>query len=234
MLLDVMLHMGTLLAVLIVFRDDILDMVRAAARMALSRRLENTSAERMIAAIVVGSVPTALIGFLFADQLEKMFTSMTDAGVGLLITGCLLMLTEWKKHETATEGSGGVRPLQAVIVGVAQGVAIVPGISRSGSTIALGMLLGVPRETAARFSFLLSVPAICGALLFELRHYSPAGLGATGSGLAAIAGACVAAGVGIAALILLLRIVKQGKISLFAYYCWVLGALAIVAGLIRG
>jgi undecaprenyl-diphosphatase len=236
--LDVMLHIGTLAAVFIVFRKDILEIARAALRIAATRKIGETSADKMLAAIVVGSAPTAIIGFLFAEQFEKMFASMTSVGVGLLITGCLLMLTEWRAREAlarATNGSGGLRCLQAAVIGVAQGIAITPGISRSGSTIAVALLLGVPREMAARFSFLLSIPAILGALLFELKDYSPAGgIGVAGDLPAILAGTLVAAGVGIVSLRILLRIVEQGRISLFAYYCWLLGLLAIAAGILKG
>jgi undecaprenyl-diphosphatase len=235
--LDVMLHVGTLAAVFIVFRGDILELIRAALRIAASRRLGGSASEKLLVALIVGSVPTALIGFLFAEQIERIFASMIAAGVGLLITGSLLMLTEWKQQEAlsrATDGCGGVGVRQALVVGVAQGIAIAPGISRSGSTITVGLLVGLPRETAARFSFLLSIPAIFGALLFELKDYSPALSPGAAGGTAVFVGALVAAAVGIVSLTVLLKVVKQGKISLFAYYCWAIGALAVIAGIIKG
>ncbi len=233
-LLDVMLHIGTLAAILVVFRRDIYELALAAARIAKCRRIGDTAAERMLIALVAGSIPTAIIGILFKDQFERLFSSMIAAGVGLLITGCLLALTAWTAREAAvrtTDGSGGVGLRQAFIIGISQGVAIVPGISRSGSTIATALLLGVPRETAASFSFLLSVPAVGGALLLELKDYASAGTHA--SMPAAVLGAVVAAGVGIAALLLLLKIVKQGKISYFAYYCWFIGIFAIAVGILK-
>jgi len=235
--LDVMLHVGTLSAVFFVFRRDILEMIRAAIAIARTRAFSGASGEVFLVAVIVGSIPTAVIGFVFADQFEKLFGSMTAAGAGLLVTGALLMLTEWRREEVvslAMDGSGGIGVLQAALIGVVQGLAIIPGVSRSGSTIAAGMLLGLPRETAARFSFLLSIPAIFGALLFELKDYSPAA-GAEGIGAAGVAaGTVIAAGVGIASLLLLLRVVRRGRISMFAYYCWLLGALAIAAGVMRG
>jgi undecaprenyl-diphosphatase len=116
-----------------------------------------------------------------------------------------------------------------------QGIAIVPGISRSGITIAVALMLGVERELAARFSFLLSVPAILGALAFELRDVLPAAQGMPeiqGLGVMVI-GVLVAAVTGIFALYIVLGVVRRGRISLFAYYCWALGALAIALSILK-
>jgi undecaprenyl-diphosphatase len=235
--LDVMLHVGTLSAVFIVFRRDIAELLRAGLSIVKTRKVGTASSEKMLLAIIVGSVPTALIGFLFADQFERLFSSMLSAGIGLLLTGFLLKATQRQPQEEmarALDGSGGITVRQAGLIGTIQGLAIIPGISRSGSTIAVALLLGVPRETAARFSFLLSIPAILGALLLEGKDVlSAAGPGVTNMP-ATLAGTLIASGVGILSLALLLRIVRRGRISVFAYYCWLLGALAIIGGFLKG
>ncbi len=238
-LFDVMLHAGTLAAILIVFRKDVVELVRAAIRIAVNRNLGEQPAERMLAAIAVGCVPTAFIGVVFSKQFERMFASTTAAGIGLLITGLVLIGTVWRSEPEADAGAGAperVGLVHALLIGTAQGLAIVPGISRSGATIAVGLLLGVPRELAARFSFLLAVPAILGALAFELKGHSAAGNTAPASASmpAMLCGTLVAAVAGITALVVLLRVVKRGRIHLFAYYCWAVGLVAIALGIFKG
>jgi len=264
-LFDVMLHIGTLAAIAAVFGKDINGLLRTAFRMISMRALDDEPGGRMLIAIAAGCVPTAVIGVLFAEQFEHLFSSMTAAGVGLLITGFILMSTAWKKkqtqdaqenaHQTALpvgENCVGARRavpaceessqltqhvsvLQALIIGTAQGIAIAPGVSRSGATIAVALLLGVPRELAARFSFLLAIPAILGALAFEVKDtIGGAPIDSQSPGIAAtVSGTIIAAITGIIALLLLLRIVKNGRISLFAYYCWALGILAIALDIMR-
>jgi undecaprenyl-diphosphatase len=238
-LFDVMLHVGTLMAILVFFRKDIIDLIQSGVKILTTGKLSDQPGERMLAAIVIGSVPTAVIGFLFAKHIEKMFASITAAGVGLIVTGFVLMATTWKGSRMAGEKDAPLNRItfiQAVLIGTAQGIAIIPGISRSGATIAGALILGVPRELAARFSFLLAIPAIVGALALELKDYSPAGHSISTSPTpgAMLSGTLVAAISGIIALTLLLRIVKRGKISLFAYYCWALGLLAVIVGVVRG
>jgi undecaprenyl-diphosphatase len=238
-LFDVMLHVGTLMAILIVFRKDVIELIRSGIRILATRKLDDQPGERMLAAIVVGSVPTAVIGFLFSKHIERMFASITAAGIGLIITGFVLMATAWREDRTESEKEPLDNPvtfIQAVLIGIAQGVAIIPGISRSGATIAGALILGVPRELAARFSFLLAIPAIVGALVLELKDYSPAAHSVSASPTtgAMLSGTLVAAISGIIALTLLLRIVRRGRISLFAYYCWAVGLMAIIIGVIKG
>ena len=191
----------------------------------------------MLLAIVVGCIPTALIGLAFSKQFERLFASVTSAGIGLLITGLILIATAWRRNgaDGGTNSHDRIGFGHALLIGTAQGIAIVPGISRSGTTIAVALLLGIRREMAARFSFLLAIPAILGALAIEFAsslHAPPPVPG--GQGAAAIVlGTFTAAITGIVALIFLLGIVRKGKISLFAYYCWALGLTAVIFGIIR-
>lgn len=239
LLFDVMLHVGTLAAIFIVFRKDIADMARTVFGIAGGAERNERTGVWMPIAIVVGCVPTALIGIVFSEQFERMFASMTAAGAGLTITGLVLISTVWRNKASAEAEYDSPKRIgigQALLIGTAQGLAIFPGVSRSGATIAAALLLGVERETAARFSFLLAIPAILGALAFELRNFFPAGHSASvAAGMTAmLSGAIVAAITGIIALKFLLGIVRKGKISLFAYYCWALGVLAISYGIFGG
>lgn len=253
LLFDVTLHMGTLAAILFVFRKDVAQLIRAALRVVVNRKLGDDPDERMLLSIAVGCIPTAIIGVAFESQFEQLFASMKAAGIGLIITGLFLISTLFRKASRAqsqpslsqdsTDAAGcapakaySVPLLHALLIGTGQGLAIAPGISRSGTTIAIALLFGVERESAARFSFLLAIPAILGAFVFEMKDYSPAARGgpqAVGAG-AILLGTLVALLTGIIALNLLLRVVKRGKISGFAYYCWAVGLAAIAVGIIKG
>jgi undecaprenyl-diphosphatase len=170
--------------------------------------------------MVVGSVPTAAIGLGFKEQFEQMFLQPWVVGGAFLVTGGMLFATRWMTGGSTDEA--GMRWWQAVLIGVVQGLAITPGISRSGSTIAAGLLLGLDREFAARYSFLLSIPAIAGASLLELKdlHLS------VDQALPLLIGFLVALVTGYLALILLLRLVNKGAFWKFSPY---LGLVALLA-----
>jgi undecaprenyl-diphosphatase len=215
---DISLHVGTLFAVLVVFRTDIYSMLRGL----WANDLEARQGRRLLILVIVGSIPTAIIGLAFKDTFEALFCSATAVGVALIITGLLLMATHYAKNASrGIEKTGWVR---ALIIGVVQGMAITPGISRSGSTIAAGLLLGVNREVAARFSFVLSVPAIMGAMLLQIKDLEAP---AQTNWAPSIIGAVVAAITGYIALKLLLKVVRRGHLHWFAYYCWAVGLAAL-------
>jgi len=228
LVLDVALHLGTLVPVLWFYRHDLVEVSR--------RTLDRASpkggdARRYIMYIVAASVPTAIIGLGFEDQFKALFSSTSAVGVALLITGALLVASrvfEAGIGGKPTAGSSLTTGLSLPIVlaiGLAQGLAITPGISRSGATIAVALMLGVPRSQAARFSFLLSVPAIGGAALMEL---TDAGADLQ-LGLLAI-GFTAAALVGYGALWMLVKLVDGGRLWMFAPYVVLLGLIAIVFG----
>jgi undecaprenyl-diphosphatase len=231
LLFDICLHVGTLVAVLVVFYRDILDiltaLVRIPGRMTSAggfwRLCQTDPAIRMAFLIVVGSLPTAVIGLLFKNITDQLFGSTAIVGAMLLVTGILLWLTR------RIQGSG--RPIgrttvkDALIIGIVQGLAILPGISRSGSTIATALFLGVDRKLAGRYSFLLSIPAIVGALLLGLDAPE---LATTIPLTTIIAGSLVSAVVGWLALVVLLRVVDRGQLHRFAPYCWLVGLITLV------
>jgi undecaprenyl-diphosphatase len=216
---DVVLHLGTLLAVIVFFRSEIVRMARDLPK-GFKGRTDVPGSTRLLLWIILASIPTGLMGLLLKDWFEPLFSQPKTVGVMLLITGLALWLTRYRKGEGRTVERMGW--IDAVAIGIAQGVAIIPGISRSGATICSGLFLGLDRELSGRFSFLLSVPAILGATLLEFRKFeSPSEVWAY------LAGAAVAFGVGLLALKVLMRIIRRGKLFNFAYYCWAMGVVMI-------
>jgi undecaprenyl-diphosphatase len=187
---DVMLHLGTLLAVVIYFRKDICEIVQGLGAV-LKKRHKNPPQVKLFLLIVLASIPTGLMGILFKDWFESFFSKPKWVGGMLLITGSVLWLTRWAKKEG--KPLGRMRWFDAILIGIAQGIAIIPGISRSGATISVGLFCGLDRELSGKFSFLLSIPAILGAtLLDEMKKVNSGGALWT-----TLIGTAVAFGVGI-------------------------------------
>ncbi len=227
---DISVHVGTLAAIVIFFWKEIRAIIISLAHfsaLALKKRVsfhsvyEDADAKLAIL-IVVGSIPTAIIGILFHKIADTLFSSVVLVGFMLIITGLLLWGTRWVKKDCKSINDFSVR--DALIIGLMQGIAILPGISRSGSTIAVGLFLGLNRETAARYSFLLSIPAILGAAALSLNHL-PAHILPLKVTLFGAFTSCI---VGYWALKLLVKIVKHGRIQIFAPYCWAIGVLALI------
>ncbi|HBT88258.1 MULTISPECIES: undecaprenyl-diphosphate phosphatase [unclassified Desulfobacter] len=227
LIFDISVHMGTLLAIFIVYFKDIQGILKSLVYYAGTR---NTSGHEtnlaLAAAIVVGSVPTAIIGFSLKKFEDVLFTSSLLVGTMLIVTGGLLWVS--RRYYRIEKGEQ-LTISRAFIIGIVQGIAVIPGISRSGSTIATGLFTGLERKTAARFSFLLSIPAILGAQVISVKdlvesggHIDPA----------TICGTIASFIVGLAALKLLLKLVNTGKFHLFAPYCWLAGILALVSNFI--
>jgi undecaprenyl-diphosphatase len=232
LLTTVVLHLGTLFATVVVFRRDLLALFLALPR--VFRRRTGVASEtdsdpevRLLRLLIVGCVPTALIGLAVRDLFERAFSSLAAVGVGFLVSAVVLFLTRFVRTE-GRRALGGMKTLDALGIGLAQGIAIAPGISRSGSTISAALFFGLDRELSGRYSFLLSLPAIVGANLLEFRHLPDDGWG---SGVAAplAIGALVARLVGVAALHLLLAVVRRGKFYRFSYYCAAAGVVTLVA-----
>ena len=217
-LFDVILHVGTLIVVLVFFRKEINKILSALAHLDFE-----TEHGKMVPLIIVGVVPTALIGLVFGWLIESAFQTILPIATAFLFCGIMLYSVKFGKEKTDS-----INYSTAIIIGIAQGIAIIPGISRSGATIAVALLLGIKREKAFKFSFLLSIPAILGALGYTgYAEFSE--LTSTGLDYAEIlAGAIVAMLVGYFALKLLWKIIAKGKFHLFAFYCWILGAVLVL------
>ena len=219
-LFDLVVHLGTLAPVLFFYRQSILDMLRAplTEKGPLDRR-PNT---RLILLVVLATVPTGLIGVGLKDQLEALFDQPSVLAITFAVTGCLLFATRYARQGETTEAS--MLWWQALLIGLAQGVAIAPGISRSGTTIAVALFLGMNREFAARFSFLLAIPAILGAFVLKARDAAWDEV----DPLPLLVGAVAALISGYLALVLLVKLVKQGGFDKFAFYVWALALLCLV------
>lgn len=210
---DVVLHLGTLVSVLIVFYGDFLSILRRPA-------------SRLTWLIIAGLIPTGIIGIAFRDVVARLFASGQSLGFEFLITGLVLWFAEGASGRRGRKDLAHMSLTDAAVVGTMQGLAILPAISRSGLTIAGALFRGLDRKTAARFSFLLSAPAILGAALVELKDLPqmsasslplvPTLLGA----LAAVIG-------GYLAIRFMIRLLTTSNMRVFSYYVWFIGALVL-------
>ncbi len=213
LVLEVMLYTGTLLATLVVLRQRLGLALVGGARALLSPSLFRTTAGGRDALVVlVASLPTAIVGLGLESSVQRWTRSPLAVGLGLIATAAILISTRW-----ARSGDDEVPTIMgALLIGIVQGLAVIPGMSRSGSTIALALWLGVRPDRAFELSMLMSVPAVLGAVLLESRHLVVSG----GALPAALFGAAVAFAVGVIALLALKRVVVRGHFSMFAL--WVL------------
>jgi undecaprenyl-diphosphatase len=230
---DVVLHVGTLVAVVFFLRKDIAGIVASLPpQKGLGRLLpaltgeERTANRRLVLWIVVATFLTGVIGVLFKDRIEHLFESVETTAVMLFITGILLFLSDRVKRAKREKSSMNL--MDGIVIGLVQAVALIPGISRSGSTITFGIFRGLERKTAARFSFLLSIPAIAGAAVLKAAEMTQI---PTGDLIALGAGFLSAAGTGFLALKLLFVMINRTGLGLFAYYCWCAGTTTLI---IRG
>lgn len=217
-------HIGTLVAVIVYFRSRIWAIIRSFAQnpkgSVLASGHDNTiTGSRMFLLIILASVPAGIAGVLFKDQIELAFASPQMTAICLMVTGVWLLLTLAIKAQ-----SRALSWWRAWWIGVAQAVAIIPGISRSGSTIATGMMLGVRPEEAAEFSFLLSIPAVLGATILAI----PKALAAGQIGMIHIVGLVVSTVTGYLALRLVFAVVRHGRFAWFGVYCLAAGGTAAI------
>jgi len=213
---DVILHVGSLLVVLITFRRDITKILKAVAH------LDFKSEDGKLALyIILGSIPTAVIGFAFNDLFESFFDNPMAVGVAFLFMGGFLFLSRYARNQNRL-----LKHSDAVLIGVAQGVALIPGISRSGTTITTGLFRKVEKQTAFRYSFLLFIPAVIGATIFTATEVE--NLTANIDYASMFLGLAITVIVGYISLKMLKKIVLRERFHLFAYYCWAIGFIVIL------
>ncbi|MBE6671028.1 MAG: undecaprenyl-diphosphate phosphatase [Ruminococcaceae bacterium] len=229
---DILLHLGTLIAVFIVYYKDIFSLVPAAFSMLgkvfkgkfkLSEYNEN---ERFVIFVIVATLPLVLAVFI-KDYIELLGNYTKIIGGILILNGLVLFISD--KLERGTVSLENTKPKNALFVGLCQMCAIVPGLSRSGSTITGGLLMGFKREYAVKFSFILSIPAIIGANLLSFADVFENPIARTDV-IPYIAGTIAAAVVGILAMKLLIYISRKSNFRMFSYYCFAVGILAIIFG----
>ncbi|MBU1699613.1 MAG: undecaprenyl-diphosphatase UppP [Candidatus Eisenbacteria bacterium] len=218
--LEVVLHLGTLLAVIIYYRSDLVRLVGGVMRWIATRGGEGRSEAVYTGLLLLGTLPVVVAGFLLRSHIEEAFQYPRSAALCLLCTGVFMASSRWFRR-----GKAGVRPPSAILIGIFQAIALLPGVSRSGSTITSGLMLGVDAREAARFSFLLSIPAILGAMIVSLPEL--AGTVSTGGLGSLAAGFTMAAVSGYSAIAVLLRLLRKGDLALFGVYCILVGGLGL-------
>ena len=240
----VFLHAGTLLAVILAMRSDLARLLKETRTLlsGVSRRtgrmvhpggagaervrLARTNYQRMALLIIAASVPTALLGFILRPLAEAASISRLYTGIGFLTTGILLLVTDMVSP--GSEVPRDVPLSRGILIGVFQGLSVLPGFSRAAFTISTGIFSGFSKKTAIRFSYLLSVPAVLGALLIEIIFGLSGGTLTAGALLFCLAGMAAAAVTGFFAITRCLRLLRRHRLSSFAYYCFFIGALSVL------
>ncbi len=212
---EVILHLATLLAVVFYYRKELLNYINHPF---------SHDTLRIAFLVILGSIPAGIIGVLFNDQIERLFDSTIYVGVSFLITGSFLFITKKQRHN-----ENGITPQRALIIGAAQAFAIVPGISRSGSTIATALLLGISPQKAAFFSFMLLIPVTLGAGLLEFMKFDASKIGIPT--LALVTGFLCALISGLIALRTIVLLTKKGSLYKFSIYLFIVGILTILISL---
>lgn len=212
---DVFLHFGTLISIIVFFRKDIFALLN--------------KDYTMLKFIIIGSIPTFIIGILFRDTVESMFNSGKLAGISLIVTGFFLIFTSiaamhWKMAHKATQLNKGT----SILIGIAQGIAIIPGVSRSGATIGTALAAGINEGVALKFSFLLALPAVLGANLLKMRQIY--GNLVSMDTIPFLAGGLAAMITGLFAIKVLFGILKKNLFYLFGIYCIVAGFSVFILG----
>ncbi len=225
-----MLHFGTLISIVIVYFNDIINIIVEFFKM-LGDGIKNkkfkitNDYQKLALLIIIGSIPTAIIGLLFEDFFEKLYSSsLLPIGIAFLVTGFLLWIANKKPNETKKVKEMTI--LDSLIVGTFQGIAIIPGISRSGSTIVAGLFRGFDRSLATEFSFLLALPATFGAGLLGIMDVIKTGSKTTVDA-PLIIGILLSTIVGILAIKFLIKVLKKNKLHYFSYYLWIIGCITI-------
>ena len=224
---EVTVHLGTLLSVIVIYFNDIIQMIRSFVTGIFSRKIANTyhsdSYFRLSIFVIIGTLPAVLAGLFLENFFVSVFHNIFLVGITLIITGIVILSTRLIKNHNRQ-----LTPAKSLWIGIAQSIAILPGVSRSGFTISTGLLSGISRDEAARFSFLLAIPAILGASLLHFIDLLSSAKGSSGNIGPLLAGLVVAFIVGYLAIRFLLSIIKSGRFVWFAPYCIILGTCILL------
>ena len=233
MLFDVLLHLGTLIAVFAAYWPDIVDMIREFF-LGVKDIAKGTTPtpvppnRRMILLLIIGTLPLFVI-VPIKDYIEGLSANTIVVGCALLVTGVMLFFSD--RHNRGKKTAGSVPLRDVLVIGVAQAFATIPGLSRSGTTVSVGCFLGLDRRFALRYSFLMSIPAVLGANILNLKDIMATGVDMTLIP-AYISGVATAAVLGYLSIRLLKFVTEKGKFGAFSYYCWTVGALTIIASIL--
>ena len=235
LLFDVLLHLGTLISICVVYRDDIRQMIKGAAKFVRGEQDFSVFGDplippaKMVIFIIIATLPL-FVALPFYSSISSLYFKTGFIGFALIITGCLLFAADRLVSQgNRTEKNMTVK--DALIIGFAQAFALIPGLSRSGTTITVAMTRGFDRNFAVRFSLLLSIPAVLGSLILSLVHALSAGVNWQLAPVYLL-GFVVSALVGYGSVKLLRTIVRKNRFGKFSYYCWAVGILTILLSII--
>lgn len=230
-----MLHVGTLFSLFAVYYkilwELIIELVATLKDIITGKGLQlNKNVNRKLGVmIVLATIPTGIIGILFNDFFEGLYNSIPAIGISLIVTGCFLWMAE--RIDQSGKNIREMKTKDALFVGLCQGIAIIPGISRSGATIVGSLFSGLKRELAIKFAFLISVPAILGAVILEAPAAFAEGITAE-IALPVVSGILVAAVSGYIAIKAMIRLVSNKKLYVFSFYTWIVGGLVLLYALL--
>jgi len=227
-MINVVLHFGTMLATIVVFKAEIWNIFKelfsgSLLKVRSVQDLRNNSNLWLIVLICLGSIPTALIGLLFRDFFKTFGDNLLFVAIAFAVTGAILFSTRYIRKETKKDYSD-ITVWDSLFIGFIQGIAITPGISRSGITISGGLWRSINRAKMGHFSFLLSLPAIFGATVLELSYVSFGDF----LNMPVLLGFLLAFAVGYISLKVLLGFVNRGKLQYFSYYCWFIAMVTVM------
>ncbi len=229
---DVVVHLGTFAAIIIYFWKDVVGLFKGLFSYVgfVKKSPDNKEYRSLIGYILIGTVPALFVGLFLEDSIDFLFRNTLYVGLWMIVVAEVFILAEWASKKFKKEE--GLNWKKAIIIGVAQSVALIPGVSRSGSTIAAGLFQGVSREKAARFSFLLALPAIFGAgLLTGLKEFK-AGGGLDVEFSPLVIGFIASAIAGFASVYFLMKFLKNHSLNVFAYYLFAVGAVSVIFSLL--
>lgn len=234
LLFAVLLHVGTLVSVLIVYWKDVWELIKELGLTikdiftGKGLRLQERPTRKLGVMIIVATIPTGIIGILFNDFFDSLYNSVIPIGIGLIITGFLLVLAE--RMGSSSRGIQQMNYRNALFIGTVQGIAICPGISRSGSTLFGSLMCNLDRKFAVKFVFLISIPSILGSAVMEAPVAIESGMDPGQLG-PILVGMAVAAVSGLIAIKTMIKIVSNKKLNYFSYYVWILGLIVVGYGI---
>ena len=249
LLFDVLLHLGTLLAIFIVFWKDIKELVMEGFKIigdffinvgrfiknifstnkVTYKKIISTPYRRFVMMIIVSTIPTAIMGVVFKNAIEIASTTLLVPGLCFILTGLLLTIADRVKTGNKTEKNASYK--EAGFIGIAQGFAILPGLSRSGTTITACLVAGFDRTYAVKYSFIMSIPAVLGAVVLEFKDFSM-DMVTQSDIFNYLIGAAIAAVIGYISIKTMLVIVRGKKFKYFAYYCFTIGFIAVICNFV--
>ncbi len=231
---DVLLHLGTLIAVLWFFRFDIIKMLNAwwlsigdILQGRFRQGLYDDAYKRLSWYVILATIPVGIVGVFFEDSVDALFAgALYVPAFFLFVTGTILYLSQ--RMNSGNINLNNISKIEALIMGLGQACAILPGLSRSGTTIAAGLVMGLDKEFAAKFSFILSIPAIFGAFIFKVKDI---GSSMDANFLPIFIGFIVSIIAGYLAIKWMLDLIKNKSLDIFAYYCWLMGIIVFMGSI---